>query len=103
MSRRFDAPSRLPNRWIVGNYRFIGNFGRTISGYWSSYARVRGIRSRLIAVLNMPKRKSLPPLTPRAVQIVNLVVNSVALGTHDNDAEIGVIARQLGMAPKRLQ
>ena len=51
----------------------------------------------------MPKRKSLPPLTPRAVEIVNLVVNSVALGTHDNDAEIGAIAKQLGMAPKRLQ
>jgi len=51
----------------------------------------------------MPKRKSLPPLTPRAVQIVNLFVNSVALGTHDNDAEIGAIAQQLGMTPKRLQ
>ena len=51
----------------------------------------------------MSKRKSLPPLTPRAVQIVNLVVNSVALGTHDNDAEIGAIARQLGMTPKRLE
>src|SRR5438876_8826446 len=51
----------------------------------------------------MSKRKSLPPLTPRAVQIVNLVVNSVALGTHDNDAEIGAIAKQLGMVPKRLQ
>ena len=51
----------------------------------------------------MSKRKSLPPLTPRAAQIVNLVVNSVALGTHDNDAEIGAIAKQLDMAPKRLQ
>ncbi len=51
----------------------------------------------------MAKRKSLPPLTPRAVQIVNLVVNSVALGTHDNDAQIGAIAKQLGMAPQRLQ
>src|SRR3954452_7672640 len=51
----------------------------------------------------MVKRKSLPPLTPRGVQIVNLVVNSVALGTHDNDAEIGAIARQLGTPPKRLE
>ena len=51
----------------------------------------------------MSKRKPLPPLTPRAVQIVNLIVNSVALGTHDNDAEIGAIARQLDMTPKRLE
>jgi DNA-binding IclR family transcriptional regulator len=51
----------------------------------------------------MAKRKTLPPLTPRAVEIVNLVVNSVALGTHDNDAEIGAIAKQLSMAPQRLQ
>jgi len=51
----------------------------------------------------MAKRKSLPPLTPRAVEIVNLVINSVALGTHDNDAEIGAIAKQIGMTPKRLE
>ncbi len=51
----------------------------------------------------MAQRKSLPPLTPRAVEIVNLVVNSVALRTHDNDAEVGAIAKQLGMAPKRLE
>jgi len=51
----------------------------------------------------MPKRKSLPPLTPRAREIVNLVVNAVALRTHDNDAEVGAMAKQLGMSPKRLQ
>ena|SRR5438270_871338 len=51
----------------------------------------------------MSKRKPLPPLTPRAVQIVNLIVNSVALGTHDNDAEVGAIAKQLGTPPKRLE
>jgi hypothetical protein len=51
----------------------------------------------------MAKRKKLPPLTPRARQIVNLVINSVALGAHDNDAEIGAIAKQIGMSPARLQ
>jgi len=51
----------------------------------------------------MAKPKSLPPLTPRAREIVNLVVNAVALGTHDNDAEVGAMAKQLSMSPKRLQ
>jgi hypothetical protein len=51
----------------------------------------------------MPKRKRLPPLTPRARQVVNLAVNAVALGSHDNDAEIGAMAEQLEMTPKRLQ
>jgi DNA-binding IclR family transcriptional regulator len=45
---------------------------------------------------------ALPPLTPRAREVVNLVVNSVALGVHDNDAEVGAIAAQLGMSPARL-
>ena len=40
---------------------------------------------------------------PRARQVVNLVVNSVTLGSHDNDAEIGALAEQLGTAPARLQ
>ena len=51
----------------------------------------------------MATRKSLPALTPRARQVVNLVINAVALGTHDNDAEVGVMAKQLGMTPGRLQ
>jgi DNA-binding IclR family transcriptional regulator len=51
----------------------------------------------------MPKRKRLPPLTSRAREVINLVVNAVALGSHDNDAEIGAMAEQLGMAPARLQ
>jgi DNA-binding IclR family transcriptional regulator len=51
----------------------------------------------------MPKRKRLPPLTQRARQVVNLVVNAMALGSHDNDAEIGAMAEQLGMKPARLQ
>jgi DNA-binding IclR family transcriptional regulator len=50
----------------------------------------------------MAKRKSLPPLTPRAREIVNLVVNAVALGTHDDDAELGAVAKALGMTPARL-
>jgi hypothetical protein len=51
----------------------------------------------------MPKRKKLPALAPRAREIVNLAINSVALGTHDNDAEVGAVAEQLEMTPKRLQ
>jgi hypothetical protein len=53
----------------------------------------------------MAKRqsKSPLPLTPRARQVINIVVNSVALGTHDNDAEVGAIAQQLKTTPGRLQ
>jgi DNA-binding IclR family transcriptional regulator len=49
------------------------------------------------------KPKKLPPLTPRAREIVMAVVNAVALGTHDDDAEIGALARQFGSTPARLQ
>ena len=51
----------------------------------------------------MGKPKSLPALTPRAREIVNLVVNAVALGSHDNDAELGAMAKQLKVSPARLQ
>jgi DNA-binding IclR family transcriptional regulator len=51
----------------------------------------------------MPKRKRLPALTPRPRQILDFVLNSVALGTHDNEGEIGAIAKQLGMTEKRLR
>jgi DNA-binding IclR family transcriptional regulator len=51
----------------------------------------------------MAKRKKLPPLTPRTRQVVNYVVNTVALGTHDNDAEIGAVAKAIEMTPARLQ
>ena len=51
----------------------------------------------------MPRKKQLLPLTPRGREIVNLAVNSVALGTHDNDAEVGAVAKQLAMSPARLQ
>ena len=49
----------------------------------------------------MPKRS--PPLAPRAKQLVNLVVNAVALGTHDDDGELGVIAKQMSTTPARLE
>jgi hypothetical protein len=51
----------------------------------------------------MARRKKLPPLTPRTRQVVNYVVNTVALGTHDNDAEIGVVAEGIEMTPARLR
>ena len=52
----------------------------------------------------MAKRRSkpLPPLTPRAKEIVTLVINSVALGMHDDDAEIGRLAKLIGMTEGRL-
>ena len=49
------------------------------------------------------KTKSLPPLTPRAKEIVTFVVNTVALSTHDDEAEIGAVAKTIGMAPNRLR
>jgi hypothetical protein len=48
------------------------------------------------------RRKSLPPLTPRAREAVNYLVNAVALHTHDNDAQIGAMAKNLGTTPGRL-
>jgi DNA-binding IclR family transcriptional regulator len=51
----------------------------------------------------MAKRnKSLPPLTPRAREVVNYLVNTVALSTHDNDAEFGAMAKNLGITPGRM-
>ena len=49
------------------------------------------------------KRDELPALTPRAREIVNHVINTIALGTHDNDGEIGAIAERMEMSPGRLQ
>ena len=50
-----------------------------------------------------PKHRELPALTPRTKEIVNHVINTVALGTHDNEGEIGAIAERLEMSPARLQ
>jgi hypothetical protein len=50
----------------------------------------------------MAKRKSLPPLTPKAREVVQFVVNAVALGTHDDDGEVGAIAKALETTPARL-
>ena len=51
----------------------------------------------------MAKQKSPAYLTPQAREVLRLVVNSVALGTHDNDAEIGAVAKTVGTTPGRLQ
>ena len=51
----------------------------------------------------MPKRKKLPALTPRGHEIVSLVINTLALGTHDDEAEVGAMAKQLGVKPANLQ
>ena len=50
----------------------------------------------------MAKKKRMPALTPRARQIVNYVINAVALGTHGNDAELGAVAHAIEMSPPRL-
>ena len=50
-----------------------------------------------------PKPKALPPLTPRARQVVNHVVNAVAFGTHADDCELGAVAAALGTTPGRLR
>lgn len=53
----------------------------------------------------MPERKpqSLPRLTPRAREVVTLVINSAALGTHLTDGQLGAVADKLGMTRGRLQ
>ena len=50
----------------------------------------------------MAKTKALPPLTPRAREVLTHVINAVALGTHDNEGEIGRVAERLGTTPGRL-
>lgn len=52
----------------------------------------------------MGKRKANPRkrLTPRARQVLTLVVNAVALGRHDDDAEIEAIAKTIGTPAGRL-
>ena len=44
-----------------------------------------------------------PQLSPRARQVLTLVVNAVALGRHDDDAEIEAIAKTIGTPPARLR
>jgi hypothetical protein len=51
----------------------------------------------------MAKPKLSENLTPRAREVLQLVVNSVALGTHDDDAEVGALAKTIGTTPGRLQ
>jgi hypothetical protein len=63
------------------------------------------LRLTRVTLVNMAKRrtKALPPLTPRAREIVTSVINSVALGTHDDEAEVGQLAKQLGTTAGRLE
>ena len=51
----------------------------------------------------LTRRGKLPPLTRRAREIVNHVINTIALGTHDNEGEVGAIAERLETTPARLQ
>ena len=53
---------------------------------------------------SMAKRTAKPiHLTPRAKQVLNFVINAVALGTHDDDGEVGSVAEGIGTTPRGLQ
>jgi len=43
-----------------------------------------------------------PKLTPRAREVVTLVINAIALGSHEERCEFGAIADELGMTRGRL-
>jgi len=45
----------------------------------------------------------LPPPTPRGQQIISLVLNAVAFGTHGDVGNVDSLAEKLGTAPGRLR
>jgi DNA-binding IclR family transcriptional regulator len=45
----------------------------------------------------------LPPLTPRGQQIISLVLNAVAFGTHGDIGNVDSLAEKLGTTPGRLR
>lgn len=48
------------------------------------------------------RRGTLPPLTRRGREIVAYLMNTVAFGSHGNDAELATMARHLGTSAGRL-
>ena len=44
----------------------------------------------------MPRRKALPRLTKRGREPISYVLNTVAFGTHGDDAELETMAAKLG-------
>ena len=50
----------------------------------------------------MPKRQ-LPRLTKRGRELVSYVLNSVAFGTHGDDAELEAMAKKFGTTAGRLR
>jgi hypothetical protein len=50
----------------------------------------------------MPKRQ-LPRLTKRGRELVSYVLNTVAFGTHGNDAELETMAKKFGTTAGRLR
>jgi hypothetical protein len=42
-------------------------------------------------------------LTPQAREVLRLVINSVALGTHDDEADVETLAKTIGTTPKRVE
>src|SRR5688572_27051031 len=48
-------------------------------------------------------RKRLPPLSPRGQQIVSLVLNAVAFGTHADLGNVDSLAEKLNTTPGRLR
>ena len=51
----------------------------------------------------MPKRKALPRLTKRGRELVSYVLNTVAFGTHGDDAELETMAKKFGTTAGRLR
>jgi len=51
----------------------------------------------------MPKREALPRLTKRGRELVSYVLNTVAFGTHGDDAELETMAKNLGTTAGRLR
>jgi len=48
------------------------------------------------------RRGTLPPLTRRGREIIAYLMNTIAFGSHGNDAELATMARQLGTSAGRL-
>jgi hypothetical protein len=104
LEQALAAPAHERRRQTMVDWLIIGGtMVFSLRGFDRIGYRHCQLGSRTLRGKPMSTQKRLPALTPRARQVVNLIVNSVALGSHDNDAEIGALAAQLGTSPARLQ
>ena len=51
----------------------------------------------------MAKRRKIPPLTPRAREVLSFVLNAVAFQTHDDNGELEALSAALGTSAGRLR